>query len=321
MTNIPTVRLFVTRNAPHSFTATVRVRGEAITGSGRTRRTATKAVEGLLLERGIGIPNWAIVEQAPAPVARPEDFDDSEAPVNGPATERDSDPAPVSEEPAETTFYRPSHEEPKLPSIQDAIETGLVTPIADLDRYAAAYRYAKVAMGEAGEPGDIARLMKAGGFASPFDRDADGRPFHLYCTDEFVRAPRKGEGERRRLKNSNGFERDFQGRSPVEEGSLARETSPNHPANEPERKRRKTKVELTDAQKAGRAAYKLGSAASAANNGTQEQKREAYKLGYVAGLAAAGETSDPKFGKFLADLGLTEVPDSWLAWAMAAKVA
>lgn len=326
-TTVPTILCFIQHLGPRQFTATVQLRDGMFSGDvGRTRRQAVENLNRKLVASGRGVPNWNIVESAPPMVQAPAEEQEA------PAIEAAPPPFEVEEPEPKTTLYVPAAE-PEATGFEpeNRQPRGLLTPVEEPERWAAAYHFAATAVGEEGTPTDIALLMKTGGFASPWDRDRQDKPYHMYATNAHVRTPRKGEGEHRRLLNNNNYERDYQGRSPVEAGSKARETSALHPANEPERPARKSKAQQKaeraalpeHVKNASRAAYKAGSVASSAAkaNGDQEGARTAYKLGYCAVLQSMGATADPKFAKFMADLGMTEVPAEWLTWAKTAKAA
>lgn len=125
------------------------------------------------------------------------------------------------------------------PELHPALVTpaGLITPVTEPERWLGAYNLAKMAIGPEGQPVDLIKVMKAAGFASPWSLDGQGRAFHTYteARKEIVPAPKAGEGARRILQNNNGYNRDFKGRTPMEPGSLARETDARHPGNRPER--------------------------------------------------------------------------------------
>lgn len=129
-------------------------------------------------------------------------------------------------------FEAEEFEKPQTQELPQALQTspGLINPVEHHDRWVMFYKMAKEAVGGEGTMADIAITLKALGCASPFERDGDGKPFHMYA-DSLIQAPKPGEGERRQLPNNNGFLRDSQGRTPVEPGSRARETDARHPAN------------------------------------------------------------------------------------------
>lgn len=237
--------------------------------------------------------------------------------TNGPAIESDDGPA--------TERMVPNSEpEPELHTALRPVE-GRISPVDQPERWVAIYRGIIARYGSA-DSELVLTAMKGMNAASPFERDADGRPFHMYADNSLVRTPRPGEGVRRQLQNPNGFNRDFQGRTPVEPGSVARDTDPNHPANRPERVKRMSRADRMAAGKAANAelrandpagfeakqlASRLANQASKATGGDTV----AYKTAFVAVCTVLGAGRLEKAQKFAADLGLTEVPAAWLDWA------
>lgn len=73
---------------------------------------------------------------------------------------------------------------------------------------------------------DVDRRLKSIGFHPAFAPLGNGRPALTLAgiTDPMVRPPQPGEGDRRKFKGINGFERDSQGRAYFEAGSKARPT-------------------------------------------------------------------------------------------------
>lgn len=242
-----------------------------------------------------------------------------------PAIEFTNGPAFESEEAEPATERTPvSEPEPELHRALRPVE-GRISPIDQPERWVAIWKGVVARYGTQ-DPELILTAMKGMNAASPFERDADGRPFHMYADSSLVRAPRPGEGERRQLRNPNGYNRDFMGRTPVEPGSVARDTDPHHPANRPERVKRMSKADRMAAGKAANAelrandpagfeakqlASKLASQASKATGGDTA----AYKTAFVAVATVLGAGRLEKCAKFSADLGLTEVPAAWLDWA------
>lgn len=242
-----------------------------------------------------------------------------------PAIEFTNGPAFESEEAEPATERTPvSEPEPELHRALRPVE-GRISPIDQPERWVAIWKGVVARYGTQ-DPELILTAMKGMNAASPFERDADGRPFHMYADSSLVRAPRPGEGERRQLRNPNGYNRDFMGRTPVEPGSVARDTDPHHPANRPERVKRMSKADRMAAGKAANAelrandpagfeakqlASKLASQASKATGGDTV----AYKTAFVAVATVLGAGRLEKAQKFAADLGLTEVPAAWLDWA------
>lgn len=242
-----------------------------------------------------------------------------------PAIEFTNGPAFESEEAEPATERTPvSEPEPELHRALRPVE-GRISPIDQPERWVAIWKGVVARYGTQ-DPELILTAMKGMNAASPFERDADGRPFHMYADSSLVRAPRPGEGERRQLRNPNGYNRDFMGRTPVEPGSVARDTDPHHPANRPERVKRMSKADRMAAGKAANAelrandpagfeakqlASKLASQASKATGGDTV----AYKTAFVAVATVLGAGRLEKCAKFSADLGLTEVPAAWLDWA------
>lgn len=238
--------------------------------------------------------------------------------TNGPAIESDE------ESPATERMAPDSEPEPELHRALRPVE-GRISPIDQPERWVAIWKGVVARYGTQ-DPELILTAMKGMNAASPFERDADGRPFHMYADSSLVRAPRPGEGERRQLRGMNNFNRDFKGRTPVEPGSVARDTDPHHPANRPERVKRMSKADRMAAGKAANAelrandpagfeakqlASKLASQASKATGGDTA----AYKTAFVAVCTVLGAGRLEKCAKFSADLGLTEVPAAWLDWA------
>lgn len=219
------------------------------------------------------------------------------------------------------------------PELHPALVTpaGLITPVEAPERWLGAYNLAKMAIGPEGQPVDLIKVMKAAGFASPWSLDGQGRAFHTYteARKEIVPAPKAGEGARRILQNNNGYNRDFKGRTPMEPGSLARETDSRHPGNRPERNvsnAPRGKAARMEAAKAANAnlrandpagfeaknlASKLAAQVSKANGGDVT----AYKTAFVAVCTVLGAGRLDKCQKFAADLGMTTVPTEWLEWA------
>lgn len=242
-----------------------------------------------------------------------------------PAIEFTNGPAFESEEAEPATERTPvSEPEPELHRALRPVE-GRISPIDQPERWVAIWKGVVARYGTQ-DPELILTAMKGMNAASPFERDADGRPFHMYADSSLVRAPRPGEGERRQLRNPNGYNRDFMGRTPVEPGSVARDTDPHHPANRPERVKRMSKADRMAAGKAANAelrandpagfeakqlASKLASQASKATGGDTV----AYKTAFVAVCTYLGAGRLEKCVKFASDLGLSEVPAEWMDWA------
>lgn len=214
--------------------------------------------------------------------------------------------------------------EPELHRALRPVE-GRISPVDQPERWVAIYNGVKARYGTA-DAELILTAMKGMNAASPYERDAEGRPFHMYADNSQVRTPRPGEGERRQLRNNNGYNRDFMGRTPVEPGSKARETDPFHPANKPERTKRMGRAERMAAGKQANAelrtndpagfeakqlATRLASQASKATGGDTV----AYKTAFVAVCTVLGAGRLDKCKKFAASLGLTEVPAAWMDWA------
>ncbi len=248
-------------------------------------------------------------------------------PATKPATaiEFTNSPAIESEEDGPATERTPASEpEPELHRALRPVE-GRISPVDQPERWVAIYRGVVARYGSQ-DSELILTAMKGMNAASPFERDTDGRPFHMYADSSLVRTPRPGEGERRQLRNANGYNRDFQGRTPVEPGSLARDTDPHHPANKPEHTKRMSRADRMAAGKIANAelrandpagfeakqlASKLAAQASKATGGDTV----AYKTAFVAVCTVLGAGRLEKAQKFAADLGLTDVPAAWLDWA------
>lgn len=237
--------------------------------------------------------------------------------TNGPAFE--------SEEAEPATERTPvSEPEPELHRALRPVE-GRISPIDQPERWVAIWKGVVARYGTQ-DPELILTAMKGMNAASPFERDADGRPFHMYADSSLVRAPRPGEGERRQLRNPNGYNRDFMGRTPVEPGSVARDTDPHHPANRPERVKRMSKADRMAAGKAANAELRANDPAGfaaqqlATSLASQVSKKlggsvEGYKTAFVAVCTVLGAGRLPKAQKFASDLAMTEVPAEWITWA------
>jgi len=269
----------------------------------KSLRSVTKALGNSLPKEGLNI-----VGPAPKPETSAIEFTEP----GTPAIESEEEEAPETER------------EPELHRALRPVE-GRISPVDQPERWVAIYNGVKARYGTA-DVELILTAMKGMNCASPYERDSEGRPFHMYADNSQVRTPRPGEGERRQLRNPNGFNRDYKGRTPVEPGSLARDTDPYHPANKPERTRRMTRADRMAQGKAANAelrandpagfeakqlASKLASQASKATGGDTV----AYKTAFVAVCTYLGAGRLEKCVKFASDLGMTEVPAAWMEWA------
>jgi hypothetical protein len=269
----------------------------------KSLRAVTKAMGRELPKDGLNIIGPAIKSEGPA-----IEF-----------IEPTTTPAIESEEEAPDT-----EREPELHRALRPVE-GRISPVDQPERWVAIYNGVKARYGTA-DAELVLTAMKGMNCASPFERDSEGRPFHMYADNSQVRAPRPGEGERRQLRNPNGYNRDFQGRTPVEPGSLARETDPFHPANKPERTRRMSRAdrmaqgkaanaELRASDPAGFEAKQLASRLASQASKAQGGDTVAYKTAFVAVCTYLGAGRLDKCAKFASDLGLSEVPAAWMDWA------
>ncbi len=311
------INLYINRTADNKLTATVKTTKGDLTGKAcGSEGRAIQSLNTLIKNAGKAVPEWNIIRpESPTTIAFLEE----------------TTPAIESEEAEPATIHMApvSEPEPELHRLLKPVE-GRISPLSDPERWVAIYRGVVARYGNDAEM--VLAAMKGMNAASPYERDADGRPFHMYSDNNLVRAPRPGEGERRQTRGLNGYNRDYKGRTPVEPGSLARDTDPHHPANRPERGKRMTKADRMAAGRAENAmlrandpagfeaktiASKLASAASKAANGNTA----AYKTAFVAVCTVLGAGHLEKCAKFSADLGMTEVPAAWLDWAKASIAA
>ncbi len=309
------INLYITRTIDNKFLATVKTtKGDMSGKSCGSEGRAIQSLNTIIKNAGKAVPEWNII--------RPAGETSFEFASNATTPAIESEDAPTTERMAPAIEPEP---EPELHRLLKPVE-GRISPIDQPERWVAIYRGVVARFGSDAEL--VVSAMKGMNAASPFERDADGRPFHMYSDNNLVRAPRPGEGERRQTRSLNGYNRDFKGRTPVEPGSLARDTDPFHPANKPERTRRMSKTDRMAAGKAANAelrakdpagfeakqlATKLASAASKATGGDVT----AYKTAFVAVCTVLGAGRLDKCVKFASDLGLNEVPAAWLDWAKA----
>lgn len=281
-----------------------------------TQDKALNSLRKVLKDHGLELPPNKELPNARFALNRPVNstpaiqFTDS-TPVTAPDTTRI--PAPALE----------PESEPELNRLLKPVE-GLISPLSDAKRWVAIYRGVVACYGNDSE--NIIVAMKNMNCASPWARDSLDRPFHMYSDNNLVPAPRPGEGNRRQLKNANGFNRDFMGRTPVEPGSLAMDTEAFHPANKPERQKGLNKADRMALGKAENDALRaaspellrakqlaktIGSAWSRQQGGNSNE----YKKAWVSVAFVLGGINLANYAKFMADLGLSAVSPDMVEWA------
>lgn len=286
------INLYITNKA-NRYTATVKTTKGNISGKDcGSEARAINSLNSVIKGMGKEIPQWNIIH----PVSAVASFDFlTEAEGGEPTTERMPEVPEAEVEPELHPALRPTE--------------GRISPLDQPERWVAIYRGVVARFGT--DPEILSGAMKNMNCASPYERDSEGRPFHMYSDYNLVRAPRPGEGERRQTKGINGFNRDYKGRTPLEPGSVARDTDPWHPANKPEKAKRMTKEERKAANAKLKAqdpngataqnwCWKMGAAASQSAGGD----RIAYKIGFVGTAQILGAMHLEKVKKFMEDLGI-----------------